>query len=340
MRNVTTFLAALALALALPAAASAQCFQTANGFSAELLIDGTNTDGSFTYVWDATFSGQNRWVNSIWFQTSGSPNESVTVLPEYSTWTFSQVASAPGTGAPALLFEYQSGLKLQRDRAFTFAYTTDFQDPVRVTARLSDGSLIDLTFTSSTCGNLPVELTAFEVRADGRAALVSWQTASETNNQGFAVQMSKTGTDAFQELGFVPGAGTTLEAQAYSFRTSALDPGVYTFRLKQVDFDGATTLSAPFEVEIAADEAFFVRPFANPLRGQATLAFAPQRTERVRVAVYNAVGQQVAALFDAVAAEGETVETTLDASALPGGVYLVRFAGETMLRTVRVVVLD
>ncbi|MEM8559203.1 MAG: hypothetical protein AAGG50_15385, partial [Bacteroidota bacterium] len=50
---------------------------------------------------------------------------------------------------------------------------------------------------------IPVELTAFDVTLDGRAASLAWTTVSETNNSGFEVQMRRPATDAFEALGFV-----------------------------------------------------------------------------------------------------------------------------------------
>ncbi len=342
MKRVTTLtgLFCLLFFIGLAPRTSAQCFQTTNGFSAELLVDGANSDGTYTYVWDVGFTSENRWISDIWFQTNGSQVTSVTVRPEYTTWQDSQVAMAPGTNAPAIRFEFVSGYKLQRNRTFTFAYTSEFQDPVRVTGRDSNGMMHDLNFTSASCGNLPVELTSFDVRADGAAAVVAWQTASETNNAGFSVEMRGQEALAYTTLGFVAGQGTTAEAQHYAFRTEALAPGRYVFRLKQVDFDGTTAFSAPFELELAPDEALYVRPFANTIRTGTTLAFSTQRAERMQVQVYNALGQQVASLFEGVVGQGELVETYFDAASLPSGVYFLRIAGETSRRTERVVVLE
>ncbi|MEM1271084.1 MAG: hypothetical protein AAGI08_13670, partial [Bacteroidota bacterium] len=59
---------------------------------------------------------------------------------------------------------------------------------------------------------LPVELTAFTALADGHDALaLSWGTATETDNAGFSVELMRPGTRTFQEVDFVPGAGTTSE---------------------------------------------------------------------------------------------------------------------------------
>ncbi|MDX1440231.1 MAG: hypothetical protein R3284_10040, partial [Rubricoccaceae bacterium] len=83
---------------------------------------------------------------------------------------------------------------------------------------------------------VPVELTSFDAQVSGDDVVLSWETASETNNAGFEVQL-KQGND-WQVLGFVEGNGTTTEAQTYSYRAEDMDVGTHTFRLKQIDYDG------------------------------------------------------------------------------------------------------
>src|SRR5690606_27559991 len=76
---------------------------------------------------------------------------------------------------------------------------------------------------------LPVELTSFTAVADGEAVVLRWETASETNNAGFEIQWvsnpeirnPKSETLNWKTLAFVAGVGTTVEAQAYSYRADA-----------------------------------------------------------------------------------------------------------------------
>lgn len=318
--------------------AVAQCIKSQGSLTSELLVNGGNSDGTFTYVWGVTFDEPNTWLTQIWFQSSGDVVTSPTVQPDYTTWTYSQVASAPVIAQPAELFTFQSGFKLQRGRTFTFAYTTSFTDPVQVRAVDNLGNPYTVSFNSATCGNLPVELGAFEARADGNAALVVWETLSETNNAGFTVEMRETHAGAFRALGFVPGAGTTAEVQRYQFQTPTLAPGRYEFRLQQVDFDGATEYSPSVLLEIVLDGAVHVRPFASVLRDATPLVFSVARADRVAADLFNLLGQRVGSVYSGAVAAGETVQTTLDVSALPAGVYFLRIQGSTFARTERITV--
>ena len=103
-------------------------------------------------------------------------------------------------------------------------------------------------------GVLPVELTSFDVRLDGRDALLTWETASETNNAGFEIQLLSKNDGAssrWQALDFVEGRGTTELAQSYGYRVEELEPGRHVFRLKQIDFDG--TFEYHPEVEVVVE---------------------------------------------------------------------------------------
>ena len=325
-----------AAGLAAPAA-RAQCAFSSGGISVELVLDGRNSDGTFTYDWSVRYTGQTPWLTEIYFQRApSSPFASVIVNPDLTTWTY-QSASIPTTAIPALQFTYSSGLKLQRNRAFEFGYTTTFQDPVRVYARASDGTVFDQTYTSSQCQLLPVELTAFSGAVDGSTAALAWGTASETNNAGFHVEQRTAG--AWAEVGFVKGAGTTAERQAYTFRTGDLAAGTYTFRLRQVDLDGRTSYSPEVQVEVGLGGAYEVgRLYPNPTRGRAGLAVAVGRAQGVTVEAFDLTGRRVAELYRGELGAGARVNVPLALDGLSAGLYVVRVKGETFEQTQRLAV--
>ena len=179
---------------------------------------------------------------------------------------------------------------------------------------------------------LPVELISFSALAQGNAALLRWATASEKNNAGFDVQMQQ--DDAWRTLGFVAGAGTTAEVQHYQYRVPDLAPGHYRFRLRQVDFDGATEFSEAVEVTIAATGLSLSAPRPNPA-SRAVAVLASDRTRDVRVLIYDTLGRRVAVAFDGTLEADTSREVVLDAAAwgLPAGVYLVRAESDAQVQT-------
>jgi len=172
---------------------------------------------------------------------------------------------------------------------------------------------------------LPVELAAFDGAVDGRDVLLTWQTASETNNAGFAVQMQRPEPgDPWKPLGFVEGAGTTTEAQSYRYRVPNLAAGTYAFRLQQVDVDGSTELSPVVTVAVGVPKAFALHgAYPNPARATATIPFDVPRMAHVRMAVYDVLGRRAALVVDAEYAPGRHT-AQLNTGRLSGGVYFYR----------------
>ncbi len=195
---------------------------------------------------------------------------------------------------------------------------------------------------------LPVELAELNARRDGERAVLSWQTAAETNNAGFQVQhqrlpagdTSATPTAAdWSTLGFVEGAGTTTEAQSYRHETAALDYGRHVFRLKQVDTDGAETATEPVEVQMRLAEAYAVEaPYPNPSRREATLPVTVRESQEVTVSLYDVLGRRVRVVRDRELPGQDTRRIALPVQQLASGTYFVRVRGDGFTATRRLTV--
>jgi len=187
---------------------------------------------------------------------------------------------------------------------------------------------------------LPVELTSFDVRADAQDAVLTWSTASETNNAGFRIERKATDASTWTDAGaFVNGAGTTSEAQSYSYRLSSLDPGTYSFRLRQVDLDGAEAPTVDRQLTIQMTEAFSLSDVnPNPLVGRAEMSLSVRDEGPVRVSVYNVLGQEVRVLLDETMTAQSTKRMTLDASDLASGFYFIRATGSSFQTTRKIAV--
>jgi hypothetical protein len=192
-------------------------------------------------------------------------------------------------------------------------------------------------------GTIPVELTGLAAQADGQAVTLTWQTATETNNAGFAVeQREESGPDAgrWREVAFVAGAGTTDAPQTYRRTLANVPYGAHAFRLRQVDFDGTATPSQEVEVTVELADAYALAAYPNPLPGSAegTLDVTVREAQRVEAALYDVLGRRVAVLFDGEVAASDTERLTLSARGLASGVYVVRVVGERFSATRRVTI--
>ena len=89
----------------------------------------------------------------------------------------------------------------------------------------------------------------------------------------------------------------------------------------------------------ALAEGYRFSPLApNPTTGTSSFEVAVGQAESVRVEAFDALGRSVAVLHDGLLAAGQSRRLTLDASALPAGVYVVRVSGDSFVTTRRVTV--
>ncbi|MEM6337917.1 MAG: T9SS type A sorting domain-containing protein, partial [Bacteroidota bacterium] len=193
-------------------------------------------------------------------------------------------------------------------------------------------------------GALPVEWTAFDAVVDGQAVVLTWETATETDNAGFAVERlafdvagERGAGSEWSEVGFVEGAGTTVEAQRYAFRLMDQAIGRHQFRLRQVDFSGEVSYSSVVEVVVEVPGAYVLSDaYPNPFNPQAMFTLAVAERQRVTVDLFDALGRSVQTLHKGELAANQTHRFTLDGSRLPSGVYLYRVAGESFVESRRV----
>jgi len=154
-------------------------------------------------------------------------------------------------------------------------------------------------------GTVPVELVFF--RIEGR--LLRWMTASETDNFGFEIERKDEAEAKFKKIAFLPGAGTTVIPQSYQFEDERLS-GVYFYRLKQIDTDGAYEYSEIIRADFSGMESFALfSNYPNPFNPTTTIAFripgGSTRKQHVELSIFNSVGQRVAVLLDERKSPGE-----------------------------------
>jgi hypothetical protein len=170
--------------------------------------------------------------------------------------------------------------------------------------------------------NIPVELVSFNAIADNGVVELNWMTASETNNQGFEVQRSTGGE--FEAIAFVEGRGTTTEVQTYSYLDGTVSAGTYSYRLKQIDFDGTFGFSNVVEVDVITPAEFVLNQnYPNPFNPSTMISFRLAVDSKVSLKVFNVLGQEVANVLQTNMGAGSH-EVNFDASSLNTGVYMYR----------------
>jgi len=167
---------------------------------------------------------------------------------------------------------------------------------------------------------LPVELVYFDARRDNRDALLTWETATETNNAGFEIQHSRNNGHHWTPLGFAPAQGDGQSSAYYTFRAANLAPGAHLFRLRQTDRDGSATFS-PWRTLVMPAEKLEATLWPNPAAERCQVRIRTPQPTTVQIEV---LGANLRATDISLRLEvAEEIVAPLDLGRLPAGTYHV-----------------
>lgn len=173
-------------------------------------------------------------------------------------------------------------------------------------------------------GLVPVELTSFTAASANNEVILNWQTATEVNNKGFEVERKL--NDVWNAIGYVDGKGTTTDIQNYTYTDKNVASGqTYSYRLKQVDYNGQYEYSNVIEIEVSNIPSQFelVQNFPNPFNPTTRINFNLAVDSRVSIKIFNSIGEEVKTLVSGNYSAGLHNET-FDASGLNSGVYVYK----------------
>lgn len=175
---------------------------------------------------------------------------------------------------------------------------------------------------------LPIDLIAFDAVLNDDKVDVSWTTASEINNDYFAVEKSLDGI-AWEVVGLVEGAGNSSNRVEYSLIDTDPYIGISYYRLKQTDYNGDFSYSDVVAVDNIASGSFAV--FPNPSNGEEINVIVNGVAEsEIVIVIYDILGN---------IAYSKTIENTNSSGyfatvinaedKLPAGVYNIMASGTT-----------
>ncbi|MDT8323782.1 MAG: T9SS type A sorting domain-containing protein, partial [Bacteroidota bacterium] len=211
---------------------------------------------------------------------------------------------------------------------------------------------VDLWAEARVCypDGIPVELSAFTATYADGTALLQWRTAGEENNMGFYVERrasaSGSGYELWQEIGFVPGHGTTTRQQEYRFTDrspsdAAQDDGLVRYRLRQVDYDGRFEISPTVDIHVPIQSGFVLgQNYPNPAtlrKGQTTVAIQLAEEQNITLVLYDALGRRIRTIAQGQYRSGRHfIEVPLEG--LRSGTYYFRLTADTRVQQRRMIV--
>jgi len=212
---------------------------------------------------------------------------------------------------------------------------------------------------------VPVELVSMSAENTENGVLLTWITATETNNHGFEIEKlfhplisgddSSPGEDPedgsnWNMIGFVGGSGTTSESKYYSFIDNDIKTGFYNYRLKQLDYDGSYEYSDIVEVEVPAPNEFaLLQNYPNPFNPSTKIKFTVPVTlsgvegSLVTLKVYDVLGNEIATLVNeekpAGSYEVDFNSRGLIHQTLPSGIYFYKLQAGEYINTKKMILL-
>ncbi len=287
-----------------------------NGESRAFQVDGIST---LNYT-GLTVSFGHRRTNSftpavtLEWSSDGSVWNNIAYNSGSAGTTWSSFTSAP---LPA-------GADNQASLSFRWTYTTSVGnvpcDNFAGNFRIDDFKVIAVSV-------LPVELTDFRCRLEKATVLLSWRTATESDNNYFAVERSNDGRQ-FVEIGRLAGAGTSSEPLDYYFTDESPAPGTNYYRLRQVDTDGRFSFSPVVSARVGAGK--YIQLFPQPATEFLYVRRDQPSAGNIAWEIFDQAGRSVASgLFPA-----ESTETEIPVTGLYSGIYALRLLDGQETRTI------
>jgi len=182
------------------------------------------------------------------------------------------------------------------------------------------GANCDFTISGWTGINiLPVELTQFLGYANENENLLTWTTASESNNDYFYIEKSIDGVN-YKKIGEVQGSGNSSVRIDYEFSDSEINNSIVYYRLTQVDYDGTKELVGTL---VMTRELKSVTAYPNPATTELNLTFNNEKSGIFNIDFIDINGKFVSETIQI--SNNNTVKSQIF-NQLDSGIYFVKIS--------------
>lgn len=165
---------------------------------------------------------------------------------------------------------------------------------------------------------LPVELQSFNVFSQaGNRVQLTWSTATETNNDKFVVERSRDGVN-YAPFTEVRGAGNSLVERTYACYDQEPYAGVSYYRLRQIDFNGASRVYPAATVQVIQPRGLQVFSGEDAI----VVRMSPAELQASALELVNAQGQRIWSADEMV--RSGAAEVRIPTAGFPQGIYFVR----------------
>lgn len=185
---------------------------------------------------------------------------------------------------------------------------------------------------------LPIELLSNEVNCDNNNVVVTWSTASETNNSFFTIEKSIDGIN-FVTVGYLAGAGNSTSILNYSFTDNNSFSGISYYRLKQTDYDGTTQTFGMLTSENCNETNVSTTLNAfNDQTGNIAIVIDTDASSTYTATLFDAIGKKIA--VTGIKTSKGTNTYKFDITSINTGIYFISLENEKEKITKKILILN
>ncbi|MBN1634202.1 MAG: T9SS type A sorting domain-containing protein [Ignavibacteria bacterium] len=162
----------------------------------------------------------------------------------------------------------------------------------------NNGNLIEIEENSSKFYSVEIEYFIYLIFNNN--IRLKWKTSSERNNYGFEIEKDLSGK--WVKIGFIP----SYTGQIYEYTDYNLKPGIYKYRLKQIEHDGKYKYSnLENEILINLPRKYSMsQNFPNPFNKVTKITIELPYEEYITMKVFDTNGREVADIFSGFMSSG------------------------------------
>ncbi|HEU4470634.1 MAG TPA: choice-of-anchor I family protein [Flavisolibacter sp.] len=172
---------------------------------------------------------------------------------------------------------------------------------------------------------LDITLAGIEARNEGSRNRLSWTTADEDPADVFEVERSRNGR-SFTYMATLPARGT---ASSYTWFDEQPFEGRNYYRLKLKHSSGRISYSPIVSASMSTSNQL-VQVYPNPVSSQLKIRLNGRQPEKALLQLVNASGIVVRTV------RPTAIETSIDMSSLPAGLYTLQYSDETGMQSVKI----
>ncbi len=193
---------------------------------------------------------------------------------------------------------------------------------------------------------LPVELISFNSDVNKNNVMLHWVTSSEKNNFQFEIErcsVNPADVCTWNRTGVVPGKGNTTDPTDYFFEDRNLPTGRYSYRIKQIDFNGNFEYyELPNEVMIEVQEFSLSQNYPNPFNPVTTIDYQLAEDGIVSLDLFDIAGRKIMTMAKGLQKTGY-YHVRLDGANLSSSIYYYRLEvnskGKLFVKTMKMLLI-